>query len=421
MTKKPGNSKYVKKFNRMTVLNVIKDYEPVSRHQLSEQTGLTPPAITGIVRELIDLGFVKEVGLGTSKGGRRPIKLKFNCKAGNVIGIEVTSREAVLSVADLKNIPTAIQAIGVNMSEPELGVQHLVSAVRNLMDKKHHDKKFLGIGLAFPGLLNVKEGMVRRSINLGPQWNGFPVKQALETELNLPVFIENNSNASVLAERWFGAGVSCKDLVYINLGEGISAGIIIADQILQGYQGYAGEIGHIVVVEDGALCNCGNRGCLEAICGIPAVVGKAKSELPLIDQEDPLKKIWQDKGEITIDDILKSAARGIGYAADLIDQVGRNVGLVTANLINVYNPEVVFLGGKMAVDTAEFMNRIRETVNTHAFPEVAAATKIRVSALGRNSASIGACALALKGLFQSSNSMLLEDADVLTGDAAAKS
>ena len=79
-----------------------------------------------------------------------------------------------------------------------------------LMSKEHPDKNLLGIGLAFPGLLNVKEGMVKRSINLGPEWSGFPIQQALEKELNLPVFIENNSNASVLAERWFGAGTNCK-------------------------------------------------------------------------------------------------------------------------------------------------------------------------------------------------------------------
>ncbi|MBP2660920.1 MAG: Glucokinase, partial [Firmicutes bacterium] len=101
MVKKPGNSKYVKNLNRMTVLNIIKENELVSRQQLAQLTGLTPPAITGIIRELLDMGFVMEVGLGTSQGGRKPMKLKFNAKAGYVIGVEITSHETVLVIADL--------------------------------------------------------------------------------------------------------------------------------------------------------------------------------------------------------------------------------------------------------------------------------------------------------------------------------
>ncbi|MFY9472167.1 MAG: ROK family transcriptional regulator, partial [Tepidanaerobacteraceae bacterium] len=260
----PGNSKYVKKINRMAVINAIKAHEPISRQQLAEVTGLTAPAITGIIRELLDMGIVIEVGLDKSTGGRRPINLCINPDAGYVFGVEVTRFESFVGTCDLKNDPTDFRTLKIDMTEPKEGIKELAAAIKRFMNEERYKKKtFLGVGVAFPGLLNVPEGIVKRSINLGHNWDTFPVKRALEEELGMHVFIENNSKASALAERWFGGGTGCKDLVYVNLGEGISAGVIINDRILQGVHGHAGEIGHMSIQEAGPLCNCGNRGCLE--------------------------------------------------------------------------------------------------------------------------------------------------------------
>lgn len=407
MPKNPGNSKYVKKLNRMTVLNIIKEHEPISRQQLAKMTGLTPPAITQIIRELINMGFVKEVGLEKSCGGRRPVQLKFNPEAAFVMGIEVTRFEVNFGIADLKNDPTDIKTIELDMTEPEIAIPLLIDNINKIIgSSKYRDKNILGLGIAFPGLLNIKEGTVKRSINLGPKWNGFPLKAVLQREIGLPVYIENNSNASALAERWFGGGNECRDLVYINLGEGISAGIIMDDRVLQGFQGHAGEIGHIVMVENGPLCNCGNRGCLESICGIPALVRKANSELPLISEEDPLKKIWKLKRKISINDILSSASLEGTYSNELIKQMGKYIGLAVADVINLYNPEAVFIGGKLASASAVFMDILKQTVDSHAFPEIASSTDIKLSSLDGNSGVIGACALALKELLKSNSDIL---------------
>ncbi|WP_422443689.1 ROK family transcriptional regulator [Thermoanaerobacterium sp. DL9XJH110] len=405
-------------------MNIIKEHEPISRQELAKITGLTPPAITGIIRELLNMGLVKEVGLDKSRGGRRPVKLKFNPEAGYVIGIEVTRFETSMGIADLKNDPTGINIIKLDMTDPETGIPQLVNAIKQVMqDEIHRGKNFLGIGIAFPGLLNVGEGVVKRSINLGPKWQGFPVKKAIETQLGLPVFVENNSNASALAERWFGGGTAYRNLVYINLGEGISAGIIMDDRIVQGFQGHAGEIGHIVIMEEGPLCNCGNRGCLESICGIPALVRRANSELPLTKDGDPLKEVWKTKGKVGIDDILKFVSIEGCYSHELLKQMARYVGIAIADVVNLYNPEAVFIGGKMAVSAKIFLDVLKETVDSHAFPEIARATSINVSFLDGNSGVIGACALALRELFKSSSNMLAniqlnndrqEDAEGLT-------
>ncbi|MDI3481950.1 MAG: N-acetylglucosamine repressor [Tepidanaerobacteraceae bacterium] len=409
MPRYAGNSKYVKNLNRMTVMNIIKDADSISRQQLAKMTGLTPPAISQIIRELINMGFVKEVGLEKSCGGRRPIQLQFNPEAGFVVGLEVTRNEITIGITDLKNHPEDIQNFEMEMTDPEKGISQVSETIRRIINNsKYRDKKFLGMGIAFPGLLNLEAGMVKRSINLGPLWDGFPIKNAFEKEIGLPIYIENNSNASALAERWYGGGTEFTDLVYINLGEGISAGIIMDDRILQGFQGHAGEIGHIVMVEDGPLCNCGNRGCLESICGIPAIVRKATSEMPFIKDDDPLKEIWRINGKISINDILNSAFIEGSYSNELLKQMGKYVGLVVADVINLYNPRAVFIGGKMAKAAEAFMDILKQTVNSHAFPEIARSTEIKLSALGGNSGVIGACALALRELLKP-NSNILEN------------
>lgn len=407
MSKIPGNSKYVKKINRMTVLNIIKQHEVISRYELAEKTGLTPPAITGIIRELLEIGLVKEVGLAKSRGGRRPVKIKFNPEAGYVLGIEVTRFETSIGIGDLKNVPGEISLVEIDMTDPEEGIPILINSLKSIIERNSSEEKtFLGIGVAFPGLLNVKEGIVKRSVNLGPKWNNFPIREVIEKQVGLPVFVENNSNASALAERWFGGAISYKDLVYINLGEGISAGIILEDRILQGFQGHAGEIGHMVIMENGPLCNCGNRGCLESICGIPAILRRVNSELPLIKNDDPLKEIWEKKGKVGTNDILNCALIEGSYAHDLLKQIAKYVGLAIANIVNFYNPETVFIGGKMSKVVEIFMDVIKETVYSHAFPEIAVSTSIKVSSLGKNSGVIGACALALRELFRSNSDIV---------------
>lgn len=404
-----GNSKYMKKLNRMAVINIIKDHEPISRQQLAEITGLTPSAITGIIRELLDMGIIREVGLDKSTGGRRPIKLSFNPDAGYVFGVEVTRFETFVGTCDLKNNPTDFRTIKIDMSEPKKGLKKLAAVVKEIMNEEQYkEKPFLGVGVAFPGLLYAFEGKVKRSINLGTSWDFFPVKQVLEKEIDMPVFIENNSKASALAERWFGGATECRDLVYVNLGEGISAGVIINDRILQGAQGHAGEIGHMSIQKDGPLCNCGNRGCLESVCGIPAIMRKVKNEISIIPDNDPLKKLWAEKGEISIEDIISSSRIKNSYSHNLLKQVAEYIGKAIANVINFYNPECVFIGGKMAPAAKYFIDIIKTAVNTHAFPEIARSTDIQISSLQEKAGVMGACALVLRDLFKP-DSDILED------------
>ncbi len=402
-----ANSKLIKKLNRMNVLNILKRHGPVSRQELAAITGLTGPAITGIVKELLAIGFVNEAGLGISQGGRKPIQLEINPEAGYVFGVEVTRHEVSMGMANLTADPVLLQRRAVDMSAPAAGIDNFARAIGAAARMADRKGRLLALGIAFPGLIDVDAGVVKRSVNLGPAWSGYPIRTVLEERLGVKVFIENNSNAAALAERWFGECADCRDLVYINWGEGISAGVLTDERILQGYRGYAGEIGHIVIQEGGPLCNCGNRGCLEAICGIPALERKVAGELPFIRADDPIRE-RAVAGRAAIEDIIDCAGVEGSYCADLMRQVARYVGYAVADVVNILNPQAVFLGGRMARAAALNRALIEETVRSHAFPEVAAETGLFISSLDGRAGFSGACALALRETMESSHSDLLK-------------
>lgn len=404
-----GNLQFVKKLNRISVLNIIRQHGLLSRKQLAKLTGLTPAAITGIVRELVEAGYVKEKGLGKSTRGRRPIKLEFNPDAGFVLGAEITRQNTTLGIVNLGAQPIVIKRLPINMEDPRRGLDELAQEAKKLIETANiEQKKIFAMGVACPGLIDISTKTVKRSPNLGDKWRDVPVEAWLQELLGMRVFIENNSNAAALAEYNFGKGKGISNMAYINLGEGISAGIILNGALVYGKRGFSGELGHIVIVEDGPLCNCGNNGCLESLYSALALVRKANNELFLCGEEEPLKKVWQEKGKVSIEDLLACAGQPETYAAKLFKQAGWYIGKGIAMIINLYNPEVVFIGGILAAAGPVLMESLLESIKRHAFPELAQEVKIELSAMQRDTGFYGGCAVALQALFEGGADALLE-------------
>lgn len=397
MTKRPANSKLSKKINRINILKTLYYEETVSRQQLAKITGLTGAAVTIITRELIDLGYIYEIGQGISQGGRRPIQLKFNQDAAYVLGIDISVDETVIGISNLKNMPTEYIRVKLDLSSPDKGVKSLINVLRKIIcENKAKSKGIVSLGISFPGLIQQNTGKILTAVNFSAAWEGYSLKSSIENVLKLPVHIENNAHAAVLGERWFGSGQEYKNLVYINIGYGISAGIIIEDQIVQGAKGHAGEIGHLVVEEHGPKCKCGNKGCLEAICGITALKMRLSNmlNLPKIIEDDEFFKV-----------VRENSSEGLVIMRD----VGRHIGLVTAYIINLYNPDVVFIGGKTAQAAPIFMDVLLDTVKRHALPKLVDETQILVSCLNGKAGWIGACALAVRESLFSPDSPLYKE------------
>ena len=405
-----GNLVRVKRINRLKVLDIIRKKTSISRKELAEATGLTPAAITGIVRDLTNMGFVIETGPGLSNGGRPPINLVLNPESGFVVGVEVTNKKTFLGIVNLMSQLIVKRDISIDMSEPEEGIRKLCEEIGSTVKKAGIDwEKVLKVGFAFPGLLDIRTMEIKRSPNLGVNWKNVPVATLISKYIDRPILVEHNANAAALAARSFGLEKEIDYMVYINLGEGISAGVVMNGRISHGFSGFLGEVGHTVIMENGPLCNCGNRGCLEALCAVPSLVKRANRELPLYDNSDKLKQVWLREGKVTIDDIIATASEDGSYSQKLINQAGWSIGTVVAGIINFYNPETVCLGGVLTKAKDSLIKPLLKSVATHAFSEIAEITRIEISGLGEEAGYYGACISAINKLFavESSETMSL--------------
>lgn len=400
------NSRYMKVFNRLRIVNLVRNHQSISRKDLAKISGLTPAAITGIIKELISDNLIIETGQGSSGGGRKPVFLAFNHEIGYVIGVEIRRLILTMGYTDMKNLPTDIESLPIEFSKPEELLDFLAEHIQKLV-AKNEDKRFLGIGLAIPGLVNTDTGKIIRSVNLGTAWTDFPVVDYLGSKIDLPIFIDNNSNAAVFAEHIFDTTEnSIRSLAFINFGDGISAGIINEDALTDNRRGFSCELGHISIGFDGPKCNCGNNGCLEATYGIRALLNKINNEIVTISDEDYAKKLWREKGRLVEDDFIYLIDNDSRYIKEIVTNYLKYMGFAIASVINMYNPEVIFIGGKMSIVAERFFPKLLVNTSKCSFPELFNQTIIRISSMADRASVSGACALVLRGMLGSTKNGL---------------
>lgn len=408
MTNIVVNNKHVKQINRIKVLDLIRVQEGISRKELSEITGLTPAAITGIVKELMELGLVGERGLGSSHGGRKPVSLALNSGVAHVIGVEISNGCISYGFTDMKSMPQDIKHVQCETNEPDKVLDLLSVLIKSLMSE-YKKKRFLGVGIAISGLVDGSRGHVVRSVNLGPLWNNYSFVEKMNKKLPIPVFMDNNSNVAVMAEKVFDLGVACANMAYMNVGDGVSVGVMSNDLIVSGSKGFAGELGHMLVQpEGGLLCNCGNRGCLETICSLTSILRKLDMEMPFVADDDPAKIYWTENGIKDVQDLVILAGEDSEYMQRVLRYISEYVGIGISYIINMCNPEVVILGGKMSPLLELFLPDIIRRSSNHAFPEVFESTKITISSMRLDASVSGACALAMQEILSLSNNSLFE-------------
>ncbi|HBG16031.1 MAG TPA: hypothetical protein DDW93_04560, partial [Firmicutes bacterium] len=373
MKKNASNSKDVKTYNRILIRNIIRKLGPIARYELAKETGLTPPTVTVIVNEFIEDGIVHEVGFGESSGGRRPVMLELNSKAAFIFAVRLQRDEVVTALFDIGG-----NILNQNKRTLDTSVaEDVVEAVGNsydwLIENTGIDKeKVLCCGLASPGLINTHRGLIQHSSNL--KWDKVPLGAMLSKRLyGIPVHVENISNAAALAEKEYGSGRGYHDLIYLNLSVGIGAGFIIGGEIYGGTRGYAGEIGHMTLMPDGGPeCACGRLGCLEAICGVRAITERMKRELPdWIFEEYGVNKIKLNMSDLFLPSIVETKEVRM-----ILTEVGRWVGITVANLVSIFNPELIILGGELPKAGGNFIEAVVEEMNKSVLKEFVGTVKV---------------------------------------------
>lgn len=396
-----GDRQLIKELNIALVLNVIRQQEPISRVEISERTGLGRSTITGIVNILLKEGLVKESGSADSPFGRKPVLLVFNSRAFFAIGVKIAPRSASVALVDMSANVCHAREIPLSPSrDADEMLASIKQAIEAVIDHAGVAKeKLLGIGLVMPGVVNPSTGTAVTSYFLG--WADFPVRDLLEKELEVPVYVDNDANAMALAEALYGAGRGAPDLLALTVGVGIGAGVIIDGQIHRGARFSAGELGHSCVMRDGPPCACGRSGCLEALAADAAVVRRAREEV-VAGRSGLLSSMVQGHPDlITREAVVEAAKEGDEAARAVLAESGRWLGIAVGNAVNLLSPTHIVVGGEAVLQAGDLiLGPMREALAGVVFPSMPGDLKVVPAALGPNAWVQGAAALVLADAFQ---------------------
>ncbi len=367
------------------VVAALRRAGPSTRAELGEGLSLSRASVSAALASLTRAGLVAEHPATTTESrvprGRPPTLVSLTRQAGIAIGVDLGRRHLRVAVADLGHTILAERAerfdVDFHPTEALDEVCHLVTAV--LQDAGAEASEAVGVGLGLPAPLDADGRPVNLSIP--PGWLGHQPAEELRARLNLPVSADNDANLGALAESQWGAGRGCGAILYIKAATGIGGGLVIDGQVFRGAGGTAGEIGHTTVDDSGAVCACGNRGCLELRAGGAALVAQlAQTDVHVNGLPALVAKARE--GHLGCRRVLADAGEAIGFAV--------------AAVVNVLNPELVVLGGELGEAGELVLESLRGRVRRNALAPAAGETKIVAAALGERAEVLGAALLVLR-------------------------
>lgn len=271
-------------------------------------------------------------------------------------------------------------------------LERIVWLINHMITELNINKKdVVGVGIASPGPLNSVEGIIIETPNL--PFNNFPLKSTVEKETGIKVFIENDANAAALGEFLYGAGKGAVNLIYVTVSTGIGGGIIIDKKLYSGKTGNAGEIGHTTVEPNGPRCNCGNYGCLEVMSSGTAIARIAKERLADNEKSNKEKSLLSTFENITSREVFECALKGDKLALEVVDYTLNYLGIGLANLINIFDPEMIIIGGGVSKVGDMLFDRIKKIAVERSFKVMSDTVKILPASLGTDAGVVGALAI----------------------------
>jgi len=385
--------------NKMKLIRLIRENKEISRSDLGKITGLTAPSITRIVDELIETDqLANYIGIGNSNGGRPPVIVKFNAEANYIIGIDLgaTNIRGVLTDLDA-NFLSEIQV----PTEIHKGFDHIikntVSIIEKLQSRRGIDKSQIrGIGIGVAGLINRTTKKIKFSPDFS--WEEVDFQAEMEKHLNLPFFFDNSTRLMALGEQIFGNKKNLKNFAVINIGYGIAAGLVIEGTLIKGNKGFSGEFGHITVDNNSTVkCKCGKYGCLESLASGNRI---AEMGVDLIKQNPTgiLASLADNNLELIDAKLVAEAAlKGDKAALQIFDIITDYICIGIGNIVNLLNPESVFIGGGISQTGDFFFEMINNKKNKYLLkPNID--INIKPATFAEHATSIGAVALVLESI-----------------------
>lgn len=381
----PGSFKLMKKINTGLIIDTIRSKGPISRADIAKQLNLTPATITNITAELINKNIIVESELGESTGGRKPILLKINTSSYFILSIYIGSSGFKAAVLDMES--KILDSVSFKLKcdmKFDLCWEHIKESILRLIKNSSiNNKKIIGIGVAVDGLVDFNDGKIIYAPALG--WENIELRYMLEKEFDVPVYVDRDARAMAFSESWYGEGKEVDTFICISVGFGIGAALTYNKQQIRGAAGGFGEFGHFKISENGPLCSCGKHGCLQSYASESFVIDYA------------VKNGFNGRHEI--DNIIREALIGNTAAIAALETSGKYLGIGIANLINMFNPSLILVGGDL-IDTNDiYFNAMMDSAKNNAIEHLYNCVKIKKTFTGRDAIIQGLAVLVLDNLF----------------------
>ncbi|MCQ1950954.1 MULTISPECIES: ROK family transcriptional regulator [Arthrobacter] len=377
---KPGSQSALRERNRQRIVQALLASGPLTQAGLSRQTGLSRATVSNIVGDMSERQLV--ITEPTTSSGRRALSVRLNESGAVAAGIDIGRRHVRVILASLGHRILQEESIQLPLGHSAAeGMDAAAALLARLLRRQGADRSaVLGAGVGIPGPIDRRTGTVVQGAIL-PEWVGINMREDLADRLGVPVYIDNDANLGALAEVTWGPHGCSENLIFIKVASGIGAGLVINGSLYYGNVGITGEIGHATIFDQGLICRCGNRGCLETIASTSIMI-------ELLSRAS--------KGPVTTADILSRAAGKDPATLRVIDDAGAAVGRAAANLANTLNPELIIIGGSLTDLGDTFLDPIRRGLLRHAVPLVGETSTVLMSSLGDRAEALGAAALVLQ-------------------------
>lgn len=358
------NVSFYKKF--LLKMQIVESLYMDGQKTISELCNITNnsiPTLTSLLNELSNAGWVKNYGIGESKGGRRPSLYGLLPTAGYIVGVELSRKRTRICIYNLFNEKVGEIKKLVFGLETNTDILSLIKketdqllALNNIINGQ-----IIGYGITIPGLIDVQKGISYSY----EQFESGNLNEIFTDLFGRPAFVEHDTKSMVLGESWFGKAKNMPNALFINIGSAIGLGMILNGQLYHGHSGFSGEFGHIQIVQNGELCYCGKVGCLETVASGNALIKKSISEIAEGKKTNISKMVNDSLQDINLKTIVDSAKQGDQFALELLEEASEYLAKAISTLIHLFNPDIIIVGGELADAGDLIIDSIKHKLNKY--------------------------------------------------------